>query len=109
MTLNPDLLAALLILVGTPAMGKLNQKLVDLLKKFNAFANSTPQVKRALALIGATVISWTGTTFGAQLSGIDITALGVNDVVKVLLGLFTWLTSMYFHDTKPPTPTTPAL
>lgn len=106
--MNPDLIAALLILVGTPAMGKLNQKLVDALKKFNTFANSKPETKRAIAFIGASVISWLTATFGAQagalVSGVDVTALGVNDVVKVLLGLFTWLTSMYLHDKKPATP-----
>lgn len=112
MTFNPDLLTALLMLVGTPVMGKLNQKLVDVLKRFNVFANSKPETKRALALIGAAAISWITTTFGAQagaiFSGVDVTALGVNDVVKVLLGLFVWLSSMYFHDTKPATPTAPA-
>jgi hypothetical protein len=106
MQIPPDVVPALLILLGTPALAKVNQKLVDALKKFQTFANSSPAVKRSVALIGSTVLSWVSTVLGVKLSGTDVTTLGVNDVLVVVVALFSWLSSMYFHDTKPATPTT---
>lgn len=97
--MNQDLITAALIVLFSGVLGKFNTYIVDAFKRFSVFANSSPATKRAVALVGAALVTWASTHLGLVLNP-DLTQLGPTDVYRVVIAVLVWLSSMVIHDGK---------
>lgn len=97
--MNLDLITAAIVIVSGGVLGRFNTWIVDQLKRLNAFANSSPATKRAVALIGASLVTWISTHLSIAINP-DLTQLGLTDVYRVVIGVIAWLSSMVIHNER---------
>lgn len=97
--MNLDLITALVIIATGGILGRFNTWIVDQLKRLQAFSDSSPAVKRAVALVAASLITWISTHLSIALSP-DLSQLGLTDVYRIFIGIIAWLSSMVIHNSR---------
>lgn len=85
----------IVLVLLTPILGKLAQKIVDQLKRLNAFGSSHRYVKQVVAFLVSIATAYLGLT-GAE----RFTDLVVGDITGALVALATFILSMQFHDSR---------
>lgn len=102
-----DLLMPYLLPLLSFVLGKVNQRVLNFLKKIDAFANSSADFKQFTGLAVSTLLAFGTGVAHVHLTGTSLATLTGTDVTTGLTGLVVWILSMIFHATDKAATTTP--